>query len=750
MNISTKTVSLIRKIAISLVFMIPVTVLVAPVPPFSLIVSLFFFPYISAKTFAFRILIDLIMVLVCTLAFLDKQYRPRWSWLSIAGLVFVMVIGLADVFGVNPTRSLWSNFERMEGFVTLLHWAGYFVALATLLKTEKIWIKFFYTNLIVAGLVSLYGLFQTVGLLTIQQGGTRIDGSFGNASYFGTYMFFAIGIATLMFIGKKHLIDPRPKMHYLLYITTVLLFGFLLYLTGTRGALLGLVSTIILTVIGLLIVQHDKKDRKIQIVLGAVLLMTVLSGVLLWGFRDSTFVQSKPMLARAASSFNLQDKTIESRLTIWRNIVWPGFKERPILGWGQENFIAVFGKYYDPSMYNQEPWFDRTHNNFLDWLIAGGLIGLLSYLAIFLSWLWCLIKINKDKLTSGQKVVLLAIVAGYSLQNMVIFDNLTSCLWFVALLAYVHVLYTAGEDVSDKNKLITLGAKRMTALVGSVLLILVVLYSTNLKPIYANVSLIGALQNSAIGSYESSLGQLKNALAVGHYGETEIRENIVRIASSALADSKVSNQLKQAYINLILEEYNKQFKTYPDDVRSRLGLANFLAQFGQFKDALSLLDQAAKIAPKKQIIFLMRARIYGTMKDYPNALKDAKYAFELDKSYVEARMLYANLAGVSGNVSLANELKSQVSVDSLNIDEQINYYVTKKDYSKLVDLWQSKLTSDPNNVQNYVSFAASLYATNQRDKAVSILEEARTKFPDLTSNINQMISQIKAGTVVLQ
>ena len=59
-----------------------------------------------------------------------------------------------------------------------------------------------------------------------------------------------------------------------------------------------------------------------------------------------------------------------------------GFIEKPILGWGQEGFNFVFNKYYDPRMYTQEPWFDRAHNTYLDWLIVGGALGLLSYLAI--------------------------------------------------------------------------------------------------------------------------------------------------------------------------------------------------------------------------------------------------------------------------------------------------------------------------------------------------------------------------------
>jgi len=43
-------------------------------------------------------------------------------------------------------------------------------------------------------------------------------------------------------------------------------------------------------------------------------------------------------------------------------MAWEGVKEKPLLGWGQENFNLVFNKYYEPSLYGQEVWFDRVHN----------------------------------------------------------------------------------------------------------------------------------------------------------------------------------------------------------------------------------------------------------------------------------------------------------------------------------------------------------------------------------------------------
>ena len=82
------------------------------------------------------------------------------------------------------------------------------------------------------------------------------------------------------------------------------------------------------------------------------------------------------------------DGTFTSRL-INIKMSLDGFKERPILGWGRI-IIFMFLQNITMRMYSQEPWFDRTHNVFMDWLIAGGILGLLAYLALYISAIWML------------------------------------------------------------------------------------------------------------------------------------------------------------------------------------------------------------------------------------------------------------------------------------------------------------------------------------------------------------------------
>ena len=143
--------SILRWIAIGGVFAIPVIV------PF-IVSATMFFPYITGKNFTFRIITEVVLSAWVLLALLDARYRPRFSWILSAFVLFTVVIGVADIFGANAFKSFWSNFERMEGYITILHIFAYFVVAGTVLNTEKIWNAFWYTSLAASVAIAFIGL----------------------------------------------------------------------------------------------------------------------------------------------------------------------------------------------------------------------------------------------------------------------------------------------------------------------------------------------------------------------------------------------------------------------------------------------------------------------------------------------------------------------------------------------------------------------------------------------------------------
>ena len=216
-----------RWVTLGALFLIPLTPL--------LVADTYFFPFITGKAFFFRILIEVAVCAWGVLALLDKEYRPRVSAIGITVVAFVAWMFVADLFAVNVAKAFWSNFERMEGWVLLIHLLGFFVVSSAVLRVEKKWRAWFLTSLAVSLVVVGYALLQLGGTLAIHQGSTRIDATLGNSAYLAIYFLFNVFIASWLALTER-----RAWLTWLL-ISLAALEGILIFFTETRGTIIGLV-----------------------------------------------------------------------------------------------------------------------------------------------------------------------------------------------------------------------------------------------------------------------------------------------------------------------------------------------------------------------------------------------------------------------------------------------------------------------------------------------------------------------------
>jgi O-antigen ligase len=256
-----------------------------------------------------------------------------------------------------------------------------------MLTAEKWWDIFFRASVVAGMLQGAIAVAQRLGIVAIStQSGVRVDTTFGNAIYVAVFMLFTI------FITLYLLVRDRRSIGLQVFYGIALVLQFVaLYLSQTRGALLGVVGGLVVVAlyIALRAVQPEWQTvRKWSFgLLGALVIMIGL----FFGLKDSSFVRNSPTLSRVAS-ISFADKTTQARFTIWRDMAIPGGLEKPIFGWGQENFSYIFNKYYVPSMYDQEQWFDRTHNEFLDWFVSGGIPAALLYILLFVFAVWAIVR----------------------------------------------------------------------------------------------------------------------------------------------------------------------------------------------------------------------------------------------------------------------------------------------------------------------------------------------------------------------
>lgn len=728
-----------------------------------------FFPFITGKNFAFRIIVELATLAWVILVLRDKTYRPKFSWLAIAITVFVAIVGVADIFSSNPVKSFLSNFERMEGWITLAHLLLYFVVLTSVLRTWSLWKRFFQVSVGVSVVVCLYGFMQLTGSAAIHQSVSRLDASFGNATYLAIYMLFHIFIAVVLLV--RHLkdsetVDRRDRSRSVnvwykdwvvyLYAVVVIMQATVLFFTATRGSILGLVGGLMISAILVAITEKENKTLR-KIFVGVLVAIVALIG-LFFLTKNTSFVKNNEVLGRIAS-ISVTDGTTKARFMIW-NMAWKGVTQDPkhfVIGWGQESFNYLFSTYYDPGMYGQEQWFDRSHNVVFDWLTAAGMLGLLSYISIFgltLYTLW-----RKSSLSLVEKSLITGLLAGYSFHNLFVFDNIVSYIVFFTVLAYVH---TSTKNVeSDKSAEIkNTGEIDISFQYAGMILIGIifigVFYQYDYKPMAANSALIRALTQTQVVSASSTpsivytaanVDSFKEAISYDTIGLYEIREQLMENAANSL-NTGSDGTVKQGLVSLAQTEIKRQLAETPNDARYYVLGGSFYQNIGDYKNASDLLVKASELSPRKQSIMFILGSNYFAMKQYTDALETFKKAYELDTSFDEAKKLYALVALYTGQEKITNDLLGSGPVMDPRF---LAAYKATKQYDLMLAYLEKNATQSPADVQSQiqakVALAAGYMTVGGRTKAIATLQNIKTLTQDqsILTQIDGIIKDIQAG-----
>jgi len=610
---------------------------------------------------------------------------------------------------------------------------------SSILFKEKLWERFFQTSLGVSSIVGVYGILQLAGKLTINQGGVRLDATFGNASYLAVYTLFHIFIAAFLMARK----GTSSTARYI-YGAIILLNSFILYHTATRGAILGLIGGALLCT--LLIAFFEKENKKVRkISIGIIASILIIVGLFML-VKDSTFVRDSTVLNRFAT-ISLQERTTQSRFIIW-DMAIQGAKEHPVLGWGQENFNLIFNKYYDPRLYKQEPFFDRAHNVFLDWFTAAGFLGLLSYLGIFAAILFLIWRNKVNAFSIIEKSILTGLLSAYFFHNLFVFDNIVSYILFFSVAAYVgarasQISVVIPERTGTYNQTI-----RYAIISIVIILFIPIMYFVNIKPILANKALLQGIAPQEKG-IEENLSQFKKAISYNTFGDQEIREQLIQVSGS-IRNLNVTEDLKGRFFDLAYSEMLKQIEGEPDDARHELFLGSFLNAFGMHDEAISHLQRAIELSPKKQAMYLEFGTVYVNKKEYEKALEIMKYAYELDTNYKDARNIYAVTAIYSGDYKLAEDLIMPV-FGTMSVDDNrfLNAYAEVGKYDLVIEIWKNRIeklqSSGEDNAQYHVSLAAAYLEHGQRNMAIKELEKTIELNPEFKDQGQYYIDEIRAG-----
>ena len=223
--------------------------------PFALVIvtKSTLFPFIVGKYVWFRGSVALALVFFLLGLLFDWEKQGEYvkkvgriirTPLGVTITAFTALFVIAGFFGMRPSYSFWSNFERGEGGLQMLNLYVFFLLLAALFQKESDWRKLFWVALWTTFGMVLYGVGAGLGYkgfigIKFGESAFRFSGSLGNPSYVAVLLIFAAfyGIYILATRYKKHLLSNVGSILIWIFLG---IFAISFLLAATRGAFLGL------------------------------------------------------------------------------------------------------------------------------------------------------------------------------------------------------------------------------------------------------------------------------------------------------------------------------------------------------------------------------------------------------------------------------------------------------------------------------------------------------------------------------
>lgn len=646
-----------------------------------LVGSRYYFPYVGPKSLFFMGGVEILFFIWLYLAIRNKEFRPKINILTFAILIYLFSLILSSLVGVDFSRSFWSKFERMTGLLMWFHLVAFYFVLSSCFKEED-WRKIFLVSVGVATLVSVFNGLDVLAKINFPFVARR-GSTLGNSSFLGTYLLFNFFFAIWLFFKTKNYLFKA------VLFTIISFFLFSMKISGARAAFFAsLGGVFLLALLWLGFAQKDKKLKIISKIFLVIFIATVLVSIFLT-FIPGTFFYHQFI------KFSSQ-----ARFVNWE-IAKKAFLEKPIFGWGPENYILAFPKYFNPCLFlpecGGEVWFDRSHNIIFDTLTSGGIFGLLSYLGIFFAVYLILRKkyFLKKEIDFFRGAIPLSCLASYFVQNLTVFDMVGSLMMFFLLLGEVGSLAKEKENNFFERRI-----SFSFPLAGILFLVfLVTFYEFILLPRETGKLVINTLADQKLEDILKRQELYKKTLQTSPLGKYQIRDFFGQITLNFIRryykEILQLPELKEAIENelaFLTKELEKSLRESPLDYRVALKLTQLYSVYGWFdSQKFSLAESSGKrlfkLSPKNQQTWWAISQLKIYQKDFSSALKLTEKAINLEPRYLKAYKIAIEAADFSGDLSKKKEIaKKGLKIGLSRIKKfpnNFSYYKTTIEFAKI-------------------------------------------------------------------
>ena len=560
----------------------------------------FFFPYVTVRAVYFRVLVEIAAAILGYLVLRRESveaFRRDFVFVALAGWVAASL--LAAVAGVAPMRSIFGDHERMGGVWFWLHLLVFYTGLRTFMR-EQHWWAFFRAALAVALVIATYGLVRyKYHLFGFGIGGMESGVTIGNSGLLGAYLLCNVALAAM-------LAARSPGRGRWVYVAVGGLLVAGIVFSGNRSSTLGLVLGAGVALLAFAWFSRSVRLRWIAVASA----MFVAAGALPFVAGASW---AAPVVDRLPAIGRLSGGVDSVRVVQWRAAV-EGIRDRPLLGFGPENYQIVWSRFYHPEMYRFQPdsRFDRAHNAFLDAFATSGVLGLLTLVAVCAVMAWAAVRSGQRNAgvstrSGGPAVdaIALGFFAAYAFFLFFWFFDLNSTMLWIAVAAFV-------TSRGTESPLIEFGAQRKKR------------WQTTL------VMTAGALV-FALAVYVHGFATLKMARALDQARDPRRSpQELLRVYESVFGSpAPVTHHVFQMYAGH-LASFRPRFREIRnDEMNSSLFDRAFVLAVTEF-------ERQARQDPLNENVLVQHARVlilgayyYGSPRLYESAITKLQHAVEL-------------------------------------------------------------------------------------------------------------------------
>jgi O-antigen ligase len=398
-----------------------------------------FFPFITGKVVFLRFSITAVAILFLVAFVRDKLFKKQIhakmkvlqkNPIFISVVAYFVIFTMSAFFAVNKYWAFYGSIERGEGVIGMLFFFGFFL-FSILLFQKKEWIWFFRLGLFVAVILFIDAAYAA------SKGAVRPSSFTGHPIYLGVYFIYVILSSWILYFN-----EDKNSLFGKIFAVAIIPFCIVgVSIAEARGAMVGLAAGLLVTLIYLAFRGQEIqwKGRSLRTIASVLLFLFFFSGGVFFATRHNSVWQKIPGVGRLALISSKDNTTVSRLLTAKIALLSVDPREKNIdkllLGWGPENFLIAWNKYYDPEIYQYDPAsLDRAHNKLLDVLVMNGLFGLISYLAI---WFFAFKQILKRGQQVATQSALLFFGVAYFVQNLFVFDAIVTYTPFFAFLSFL-------------------------------------------------------------------------------------------------------------------------------------------------------------------------------------------------------------------------------------------------------------------------------------------------------------------------